>query len=238
MAKPRSRASYHHGDLRNALLEAALKLIAERGLEGFSLREAARAVGVSPAAVYRHFPERMALLAAIASEGSARLGAAVEKAVARAIARVPPTASPAARAAVACAATAEAYVEFAIRHPSHFRVTFGPAGLSKYFVPRGGPSGRRPYLLLMDALDGMAATGAIPAERRKGAELASWASMHGFATLVVDGALPLRPRARREALRVMVRVLMLGLGCDPALVPEGGAAPDVDPGLHRPRPDR
>lgn len=238
MTKPRTKASYHHGDLRNALLEAALKLVAERGPEGFSLREAARAVGVSPAAVYRHFSDRMALLAAIASEGSARLGAAIEKAIARATARLPRTASPSAHAAAAFAATTEAYVAFALHHPSHFRVIFGPAGLSREFVPRGGPSGRRPYLMLVDVLDQLAASGAIPAERRKGAELVWWAAMHGFAALCVSGAWPISPRARREALRVMLRVLMLGLGCDPVLVPEPGSAPDVDPGRYRARADR
>jgi AcrR family transcriptional regulator len=238
VTKPGTRARYHHGDLRNALLEAAQKLIAERGPESFSLREAARAVGVSPAAVYRHFSDRMALLAAIASEGTAQLGAAMEKAVARETARLPLTATPAAHAASAFAAIATAYLEFALRHPAHFRVTFGPAVRDKSFVPRGGPSGRRPYLLLVDALDNLVTTGAIPAERRQGAEMAAWALAHGFATLIADGVLRIGSRARREAFQVMLRVLMLGLGCDLALVPEPGPVPDVYRPLHRGRAGR
>ena len=64
-----SRPTYHHGDLRNSLIRAALVLVAERGVEGFSLREAARTVGVSASACYRHFADREELLAAVAHEG-------------------------------------------------------------------------------------------------------------------------------------------------------------------------
>src|ERR1700733_13819752 len=64
-----TRSTYHHGDLRNSLIQAALALVAERGVEGFSLREAARTVGVSASACYRHFSDREELLAAVAHEG-------------------------------------------------------------------------------------------------------------------------------------------------------------------------
>src|SRR6476646_9579187 len=64
-----TRPTYHHGDLRNSLIRAALGLVAERGVEGFSLREAARTVGVSASACYRHFADREELLAAVAHEG-------------------------------------------------------------------------------------------------------------------------------------------------------------------------
>src|SRR5689334_8708216 len=117
-----NRASYHHGDLRNALLQTALRLVAERGPEGFSLREAAREVGVSPSAAYRHFADKEALLYALALDGHARLANAME----RALGRVAGERGTAAHAAAALNAIGEAYVEFAVRHPSHFRVMFGP----------------------------------------------------------------------------------------------------------------
>ena len=66
------REGYHHGDLRNALLEAAVRLVAQKGPEGFSLREAAREVGVSPAAAYRHFADKLALLTALAADAHGR----------------------------------------------------------------------------------------------------------------------------------------------------------------------
>src|SRR5512144_3334234 len=78
-----ARARYHHGDLRNALLETALRLVSERGAEGFSLREAARAVGVSPGAAYRHFADKAALLGALSADGHARLAVAMQRALAQ-----------------------------------------------------------------------------------------------------------------------------------------------------------
>jgi AcrR family transcriptional regulator len=231
-ARTPRRDSYHHGDLRNALLETALALVAERGPEAFSLREAARAVGVSPAAAYRHFSDKTALLIAIASDGDRRLAAAME----RAIARLPPASSPAAHALAVLSATGEAYVEFAVRHPSHFRVMFGPAARSESFEPCCAPSGRGPYDILVDALDQLVASGAIPPERRPGGEIAAWAAVHGLAALFVEGTLPIAPRARGDAFRVVARTLALGLGCDPALVPEPGQVPDPDPRRAKPPP--
>src|SRR5687767_2010801 len=64
-----AKKSYHHGDLRRALVDAGLRLIAKRGVEGFTLRETARVAGVSQTAPYRHFPDKAALLAAVAEEG-------------------------------------------------------------------------------------------------------------------------------------------------------------------------
>src|SRR5690242_16682619 len=116
-AAPR-KLGYHHGDLRNALVAATLKLVAKGGVEGFSLREAARAVGVSPAAAYRHFADRSALLKAVAHEGLARLAGTMEEAVASA----PGAPGSPARAAAELRALGVAYVEFAVANASHFRV--------------------------------------------------------------------------------------------------------------------
>src|SRR4051812_40703994 len=77
-----TRPTYHHGDLRNSLIQAALTLVAERGVDGFSLRGAARTVGVSPSACYRHFADREALLAAVAHEGLDKLAADMRTAAA------------------------------------------------------------------------------------------------------------------------------------------------------------
>ena len=74
------RESYHHGNLREALMEAALRLIAERGPAGFAFAEVARAAGVSPAAPYRHFRDRNALIAEIACQGYERFADELERA--------------------------------------------------------------------------------------------------------------------------------------------------------------
>jgi AcrR family transcriptional regulator len=225
---PRRRAQYHHGDLRNALVAAALKLVARRGVEGFSLREAARAVGVSPAAAYRHFEDKSALLSALALDGLARLAAKMEEAVSRA----PGAPGTPARAAAELSAIGEAYVEFAIANPSSFRVMFGPwCEHPDLANPPAGvfPNGRDPYQLLVATLDGMVAAGAIAPAARDGAEFAAWSAVHGLSTLLVEEALPLDAKERAQAYRILIRTLLLGLGAAPALLEPAGAAPALGP---------
>jgi AcrR family transcriptional regulator len=111
-----SRSSYHHGDLRRALLDTALRLIAEEGSSSFTLREVARRAGVSHAAPYRHFANKTALLAAVAEEGFRTLRTRLLEAGTR----LP--AEPLARLQT----LGVEYVRFAVEHPSHFRVMFGP----------------------------------------------------------------------------------------------------------------
>lgn len=229
-----TRDSYHHGDLRNALLETAARLVAERGPEGFSLREAAREVGVSPGAAYRHFADKQALMAALAVEGHARLATQME----RALAKVPCKAGTKAHAVAAFASIGEAYVEFAVRHPSHFRVMFGPCLEEEGFAPGLAPSGRDAFQILVDVLDALVAAGAVDARARAGAEIAAWSGVHGLAALLVEGALPLPPRGRTDAVRGLARTLLVGLGCDPALAPAPGAPLDGDPCRPAPRAGR
>lgn len=220
-----ARAGYHHGDLRQALLETTLRLVAERGAEGFSLREAAREVGVSPAAAYRHFADKPALLSALAAEGHGRLAAAMEKGAAR----VDDAAPPPARAVARYVAIGQAYVEFALKNPSFFRVMFGPACQADEFAPCPSPSGRDAFEVLSHTLDELVHTGAIPVEGRAGAEIPTWSMVHGLATLLADGALPVTARQRSDAIQVVARALLRGLGCDAALLP---SAPELWDGPH------
>lgn len=211
------RASYHHGDLRHALVEAALRLVSTKGVQGFSLRETAREVGVSPAAAYRHFQDKAALLTALGVDGMGRLATAMEEAIARA----PGAAGSPGRAVAEMAAIGVAYVEFAVAWPAHFRVMFGPwcdhpelGALPPAALPRG----RDPYQIMVDGLDSLARCGVIAAEARQGAEVAAWASVHGLASLLVEESLPLGPAERAQALGVIVRTLLAGLGVAPALL--------------------
>jgi AcrR family transcriptional regulator len=226
MTEPdRPTRAYHHGDLRQALLETALRLVAERGPEGFSLREAAREVGVSPAAAYRHFADKPALLAALASEGHGLLAGAMEKAADK----VPADLPAAARAVARLQAIGWGYVEFAVKNPGFFRVMFGPAMKVEGFDPCCGPSGHDAYDVLVATLDELAGSGAIPADRRPSAEIPIWSAVHGLSTLLVDGALPLTPRQRADAYQALSRSLLLALACDAALVPP---APPLWKGPH------
>jgi AcrR family transcriptional regulator len=205
----RRKDAYHHGDLRNALLAAALKLVTTHGLEAFSLREAARAVGVSAAAAYRHFEDRSALLKALAHEGLARLALEMEEAVAKA----PGAPGSPARAAAELTRLGAVYVEFAVAHPARFRVMFGPwCDLGDELAPELLPLGRDPLQLLVDALDGLVSAGAITAEARQGAELSAWSAVHGLASLLAEGGLPLGAGERGQACGLLLRTLLLGLG--------------------------
>jgi AcrR family transcriptional regulator len=233
------KGGYHHGDLRNALVAAALKLVAKQGAEGFSLREAARAVGVSPAAAYRHFEDRSALLKALAHEGLARLALEMEEAVANA----PGAPGSRARAAAELAAIGAVYVEFAVAHAPHFRVMFGPwCDLADELAPELLPHGRDPLQLLVDTLDGMVRAGAITAAARRGAEISAWSAVHGLASLLVEGGLPLGAAERARACGAVQRMILLGLGASPELAgpPLAATLPELRPHPENPevRPRR
>ena len=126
---PARGPSYHHGDLEAALKAAAVQLIAERGVDGFSMREAAVAVGVSPSAAYRHFADKADLLAALSRDAFSELGQRFEVSMARAEAKAGP--GPQAVALARFTAQGRAYVQFALDHPARFQVMFGPFGAGR-----------------------------------------------------------------------------------------------------------
>jgi len=221
-ARAPRKDGYHHGDLRNALLETALRLVSERGPEGFSLREAAREVGVSPGAAYRHFADKGALVTALAVDGHVRLADAME----RAMARVRGAPDSKARAVAAFCAIGAAYVDFALAHAAHFQVMFGPC-MDAEAAPCSAATGRDAFGILVDALDALVAAGVVSAGRRAGAEITVWSAVHGLATLQADGALPLSAAERAQALAGTARLLLAGMGCPDPLLP-GGVPFDAD----------
>lgn len=164
------KQSYHHGDLRAALVEAGLRLVAERDAAP-GLREVARAVGVSATAVYRHFPDKDALLAALAREGLDRLGAAQAAA-----------AEAAGGGARGFAATGKAYVRFALANPALFRMIFAcvPG------APRANLTAQDDSATLLLRENAMRVAGGEGAAARVVA-LRAWSLVHGLALLMLDG---------------------------------------------------
>jgi AcrR family transcriptional regulator len=168
------KKAYHHGDLRVALVEAGLKLLETRTADDLSLREVARAVGVSATAVYRHFPDKGALMTALAGEGLARLAAAQH------------AASDAAGGGVAgFNATGAAYVRFALANPALFRLIFAnPASVD-----------HQPHDHEDDAMTFLRANAAMVAEGKGGdaqiIALQAWALVHGLSMLMLDGQVPM-----------------------------------------------
>ena len=165
------KRSYHHGDLRNALLTAAMELVRERGSRGFSVIEAARRAGVSPSAPYRHFADRDALLAAAALSGFEELGRQLDD--------LPDGGTLGDRAAD----IAVRYLRFARDDHARFQVMFA-AGIDKAEHAELLEEAARPQRRLAAVL---AAHGLRSDAAARAAEL--WALAHGVAALAVEGGL-------------------------------------------------
>jgi AcrR family transcriptional regulator len=191
------RTTYRHGDLRRALLDAGLELARSGGPTAVVLREATRRAGVSPNAAYRHFADRDALLGAVCDASLSALAGAIESEQSAV-----PAGDPVAVARARFRAVGTGYVRFARAEPGLFRTAFAvPENLDDAdSVPRAGPGGRTPFQLLTDALDAMAEVGALPADRRPGAEFLAWSAVHGLATLLIDGPLRAVPDGHVEAI--------------------------------------
>jgi AcrR family transcriptional regulator len=199
-----ARDTYRHGDLRRALLDAAFEMAREGGPGMVALREATRRAGVTPNAAYRHFAGHAELMAAVRDCALAAAARAMEQALVQ-VPPLPPRAGVAQRQAHARAqvrAVGLGYLGFAWSEPGLFRTAFtlGPADALGTAGGKAGDTGRNPYELLGDALDGLMASGALPPERRPGAEAIAWSTVHGLALLVLEGPLGPLPMAQREAL--------------------------------------
>ena len=208
---PAPRTTYHHGDLRRALLEAGTELAREGGPDAVVLREATRRVGVSANAAYRHFADRDALLAHVVSRAQARAADVISEAMDA----VPGTLSPGARARARFRAVGVGYLRFAMDEPGLFRTAFAvPVDLSRAASPEAaGRAGRTPFQLLSDALDAMVDTGVLAEQERPGAELLAWSAVHGMAMLALEGPLRDLPSgAVAELAPRLVRMVDLGLG--------------------------
>jgi AcrR family transcriptional regulator len=168
-----AKGAYHHGDLKRALVEAALELVAQKGPQGFTMTEAARRAGVSAAAPYRHFADKDALLAEVAAQGFVRLGEALDRAVGRA-------GEPRERLLRLC----RGYVKWALAHPDHYRVMFGEAhGAEEFDEDR--PSGLGTFRLALRAIEDCQAAGVIGAQDPRAVAGPLWSVLHGIAMLQI-----------------------------------------------------
>ncbi|HZC73149.1 MAG TPA: TetR/AcrR family transcriptional regulator [Jatrophihabitans sp.] len=204
-----SNRPYHHGRLRDALVEAGLELAREAGPEAVGLRAATRAAGASHNAAYRHFADHDELLRAVCERCMSQLALLMERRMAELPESDPPTAAWARLNALGAA-----YVEFAVTEPGWFRTAFAvPRGTHSIAPGEGvGASGLGPYELLSARLDELVEVGAIPAARRPGLEYAAWSGVHGLATLLNDGPLRDLPAAEHQhALQTVLDVIARGL---------------------------
>lgn len=189
---------YHHGNLREALVEAAVEVVREGGPEALALRELARRVGVSHAAAYRHFADRGALVDAVAERAMDALVARVHDR----LAEVDDT-DPVARARRRLVQIGVGYVDFALTEPGLFRLLF-----TAFPEPPEGkdPDGEDPYSMLNAALDELVAVGYLDPRDRPGADVTCWSAVHGFSVLNVEG--PLRGMAEPERDAALTGLLL------------------------------
>jgi AcrR family transcriptional regulator len=195
---------YHHGNLKEALLNAALELIAKKGPAGFTFAEAARWAGVSPAAPYRHFSDRDELIANVALRGFEQFEAALARAWDDG--RPEPFA--------AFERVGKAYLEFARSEPAYYSAMF-EAGIPLDTSPELVQAGERAFGVLRKAVEAIVAT--MPAQNRPPVRMMAlhiWSLSHGIASLFARGDAARRslPMSPEELLEAAVLIYLNGLG--------------------------
>lgn len=212
--------AYHHGDLRRALLQGALELLAEGGPAQLTLRGAARRAGVSVAAPYRHFADKCAMLAAVAEEGFLALQRACDDALALA------GDDPVDR----FWRHGVAYVQFAIEHPAHYRVMFGPELSDKRVHEDLQRAARAAYDSLRSTLQACAVAGLFDEEQIGLRAMRAWALVHGLSSLFIDGQLDVDDVPGKEAFLGRVGAV-LGLEAGVLETGSDGLPPKQRPAL-------
>jgi AcrR family transcriptional regulator len=207
-----SKATYHHGDLRSALVRAALELLEESGESALSLRAVARRAGVSSAAPYRHYADREALVSAVAAVGYRELAE-------RLAAAHPSPSTPEQLVSVAIA-----YVQFALKRPALFRIMFGESCDPENHERAAAAAAVSLYVRGI-------VERSFPQADAEALATAIWALVHGLASLHLDGKLDARnPTAVAERVTAAIQAL---LGATP---PPGGQRTKRRPVVRRSTP--
>ena len=192
---------YHHGDLRRALLLAAVRTIGKHGFNALTLRAVADEVGVSRTALYRHFTDKSALLTAVAADGFRMLRTSLTEAWESGGKKVP-----------GFTAMGEAYVRFALDNPWHYRVMFGGGFELDTTSPELSEEGSAAFQVLADALVEQQAQGLV---RKDDPQLQAnfvWAVVHGIAMLAIDGNLEHQGTDASALSRYALERLRTGVG--------------------------
>lgn len=210
----RSRTTYHHGDLRVALIEAGAQLARAGGPDAVVLREVARIVGVAPNSAYSHFTTLADLKRAVSQQALREMAAAMLTH----LATVEEPTDPQKAAESHLREVGRAYVHFALEEPGLFRTAMAgnPAGVGTPGSDCGpidsGFEGRpKPDSLLMTALGRLTEVGCLPRERTTAAVMASWATVHGLAGILLDLQPELSPAERTRVIGSALDVLLTGL---------------------------
>ncbi len=174
----KSARPYHHGDLKRVVIETAQDMLREDKGWQFTLREVARRAGVSHAAPYKHFPDKSALLAELATLGFNELREEISGAIER----------PLRSARAEFMAAAKAYIHFGTANPSLYRLMFS-ADVDKTAFPKLNEAGASAFAVLLGVLERGQSSGAFKKQPVRGQAAAAWALVHGFTMLAIEGHL-------------------------------------------------
>lgn len=198
-APPRPRRSYHHGNLRRALLDEALATIRAEGVDGLTLRGIGARLGVSRSALYRHFADKHALLTAVATEGFRTLREQLVEAW-----------ESGGRNDAAFRAMGVSYIRFAVSNPSHYRVMFGGFVAQPTHDPELAAEGETAFIALVNALAALQREGVMRDDDTLLMAQHVWALVHGIAMLAIDGQLR-DPHALDDLVRYALERLHGGI---------------------------
>jgi AcrR family transcriptional regulator len=190
--------TYHHGDLRNALLVGATEMLAQEGVHGLSLRQVAKHIGVSHNAPYQHFPDKEALIAAIAEQGFIRLGEAMDDAVATLSAQDAPS---------RLSAIGRVYVSFMLTYRHYFEVMFGQHP-HKDYPTLSGASIKTFNQLVQVIIDGQA-TGQIRAGDPQEMAGVIWVAIHGLSAVMIAQKMPPQIIGQENPLELVTTFVQL-----------------------------
>jgi AcrR family transcriptional regulator len=192
--------TYHHGDLRAALLDEAAVMIAEGGAESVTMRAIGGRLGVSRAAPYRHFADKRALLEAVAAAGFTRLKHRLE---------VIDVAAP--RSSVErLRRLGEEYVHFALENPAHYRLMYGKEAVTRLDHPELREAANAIYEQLVSVIQAHQRRGGIKRQDPRALAYVAWSAVHGLASLLIDGQI-LAPVHVDELIRKTTQTLLDGV---------------------------
>ena len=209
-----AKASYHHGDLKNALIAAGIEILASQGPHGLSLRKVAQRAGVSHAAPYAHYADKQALIAAISTAGYRRLYGSL-----RAIAerhRADPLRQ--------LVEAAWAYLRFALQDPGHFKLTFSSAVEREQDYPALVESSRQSFGAVVELVAACQAEGILKPGPTDLLAVSVWGLVHGVTTLLLEEQIShtIRDRLSLRAVLLFALNQITGVELAPEMFPEEG----------------
>ncbi len=177
-----TRTTYHHGDLKNSLIEAGIEILAKEGVGGLSLRKVARKAGVSHAAPYAHFADKQALIAAIAAEGHRKIHERLTAV----------WASQSGDPLRLLAGSAWTYISFGLEFPDYYKVTFSGTLENEHSHPEFVEYSQRNSQLLKNIIEQCRNAGILQTkEINSGIQAISlWGQLHGLVSLIIQGQIP------------------------------------------------